>query len=39
MKEKEKDIFDKIMALPGLNIFEGFYQKYKRCSCIYFLEE
>ena len=29
MKEKEKDIFDKIMALPGLNIFEGFYQKYK----------
>ena len=29
LKEKEKDIFDKIMALPGLNIFEGFYQKYK----------
>ena len=28
-KEKEKDIFDKIMALPGLNIFEGFYKKYK----------
>ena len=29
MKKKEKDIFDRIMALPGLNIFEEFYKKYK----------
>ena len=39
MKEKEKDIFDKIMALPGLNILKGFTRNIKRCSCIYFLEE
>ncbi len=29
MKKKEKDIFDRIMELPILNIFEGFYRKYK----------
>ena len=29
MKKKEKDIFDRIMELPVLNIFEDFYQKYK----------
>lgn len=27
--ENKKDIFDKIMSLPGLRIFEGFYKKYK----------
>ena len=26
---QKKDIFDKIMALPGLNIFENIYYKYK----------
>lgn len=26
---KEKDIFDKLMALPGLCVFEPFYQKNK----------
>ena len=26
---KEKDIFDKLMALPVLNIFEPFYKKHK----------
>jgi putative flippase GtrA len=26
---KKKDIFDKIMSLPVLNIFEPFYKKYK----------
>ena len=26
---QKKDIFDKIMSLPGLRIFEPFYQKYK----------
>jgi len=25
----EKDIFDKIMELPGLRIFNGVYMKYK----------
>ena len=25
----EKDIFDKIMELPGLRIFNGIYMKYK----------
>lgn len=29
MKKKEKDIFDRIMALPGLNIFEDFYKEHK----------
>lgn len=29
MEKKEKDIFDKIMSLPGLNIFEEIYKKYK----------
>ena len=29
MKKKENDIFDKIMSLPGLNIFEDVYKKYK----------
>ena len=29
MEKKEKDIFDKIMSLPGLNIFEDMYKKYK----------
>ncbi|MCD7726765.1 MAG: GtrA family protein [Ruminococcus sp.] len=28
-EESEKDIFDKIMSLPVLNIFEGFYKKNK----------
>ena len=28
-KQEPKDIFDRIMALPGLRIFEGFYKKYK----------
>lgn len=27
--ENKKDIFDRIMALPVLNIFEPFYKKYK----------
>lgn len=27
--EQKKDIFDKLMSLPGLNIFEPFYKKYK----------
>lgn len=27
--EKKKDIFDKLMSLPVLNIFEGFYKKNK----------
>lgn len=27
--EEKRDIFDKIMALPGFNIFEDFYKKYK----------
>lgn len=26
---KEKDIFDRIMELPFLNVFEPFYKKYK----------
>ena len=26
---EKKDIFDKIMSLPVLNIFEPFYKKYK----------
>lgn len=26
---KEKDIFDKIIELPGLRIFQSFYKKYK----------
>lgn len=29
MEKKEKDIFDKIMSLPGLNLFEEIYKKYK----------
>lgn len=29
MGERKKDIFDKIMALPGLNLFEDFYYRYK----------
>ena len=29
MKMKDKDIFDKIMSLPGLRIFNPFYTKYK----------
>lgn len=28
-KEKKSDIFDRIMHLPVLNIFEPFYKKYK----------
>ena len=28
-KTEKKDIFDKIMSLPVLNIFEPFYKKYK----------
>ena len=28
-EEQKKDIFDKIMSLPVLNIFEPFYKKYK----------
>ena len=27
--EEKKDIFDRIMSLPVLNIFEPFYKKYK----------
>ena len=27
--ENKKDIFDRIMALPVINIFEPFYKKYK----------
>ena len=27
--EERKDIFDKIMSLPGLRIFEEFYKKNK----------
>ena len=26
---EQKDIFDKIMHLPGLRVFEGFYQKHR----------
>ena len=29
MEKGKKDIFDKVMALPGLNIFEDIYYKYK----------
>lgn len=29
MAKEKKDIFDKIMELPGLNYFDGLYQKYK----------
>ena len=28
-QQKKPDIFDRIMALPGLRLFEGFYKKYK----------
>lgn len=28
-KEKKKDIFDRMMSLPVLNIFEPFYKKHK----------
>lgn len=27
--DNKKDIFDKLMALPVLNVFEPFYEKYK----------
>lgn len=29
MPNEQKDIFDIIMHLPGLRLFEGFYKKYK----------
>lgn len=29
MDKEKKDIFDKLMSLPVLNIFEGFYKKHK----------
>ena len=29
MKDEKKDIFDKMMSLPGLRIFEDFYQKHR----------
>lgn len=29
MSKERKDIFDKIMGLPGLNIFEPLYKKHK----------
>ncbi len=29
IEEEQKDIFDRIMSLPVLNIFEPFYKKYK----------
>ena len=29
MEENKKDIFDRLMHLPGLRIFEPFYQKHK----------
>lgn len=29
MTKEKKDIFDKIMELPGLNYFNDFYKKYK----------
>lgn len=35
---QKKDIFDKIMALPGLNIFESIYYKYKEVLLYLFLE-
>ena len=35
---QKKDIFDKIMALPGLNIFESIYYKYKEVLLYLFYE-
>ena len=38
MEQKKEDIFDRLMHLPGLRIFEKFYKKnknkawYKVCS-------
>ncbi len=29
MEMKEKDIFDRLMHLPGFRLFEPFYEKYK----------
>ena len=29
LQPEKKDIFDKLMHLPVLNIFEPFYKKYK----------
>ncbi len=28
-KNRESDIFDRLMSLPGLRVFEGFYQKHR----------
>lgn len=36
MQEK-RDIFDRMMALPLLNIFEPFYKKTRKYCCICFL--
>lgn len=36
--EEKKDIFDKLMHLPVLNIFEPFYKKHKEVLCICSLE-
>ena len=34
---KKKDIFDKIMSLPGFRIFEPFYKKNKEVPLYLFL--
>ena len=37
--EEKKDIFDKLMHLPVLNIFEPFYKKHKEVLMYLFLED
>ena len=37
--EERKDIFDKIMSLPGLRIFEEFYKKNKEVLLYLFLRK
>lgn len=36
--EEKKDIFDKLMHLPVLNIFEPFYKKHKEVLMYLFFE-
>mgnify|MGYP000102143253 CR=1 FL=1 len=38
MQETKPDIFDKIMHLPGLRVFEPLYKKYKEVLLIFSLE-
>lgn len=35
MQETKPDIFDKIMHLPGLRVFEPLYKKYKEVLRIF----